>query len=407
MIALLPQQKQQLGAVILREAVGYGPIDPLLKDPTVTEVMVNAPDEIYIERNGQLLRSNVRFDDMSQLINVMRRMAASVGRRIDESSPMVDARLPDGSRLNAVIPPAATRGPALTIRKFRSFRLGLEGLIDEGSLSPAMATFLQSAVEGRLSVLVAGGTGSGKTTTLNMLGSLIPARERVVTIEDSAELNLGHPHTVSLEYRPANIEGRGEITVRDLLRNCLRMRPDRVIVGEVRDAAALDMLQAMNTGHDGSMSTIHANTARDAFSRLETMVLSGSVDLPLSAIRAQVASAINLVIHQSRMADGSRKLVQIAELHGYEGDAPILKDIFHYRRDPGGIELFEATGLTPEKSLTKMGFYGVSIAPEPVHNGTIPGGAAGTTSRGPRPKPAPILPRRPRPRPPNHPGETR
>jgi pilus assembly protein CpaF len=342
----------------MREAVGFGPLDPLLKDPTITEIMVNAVDEIYIERDGKMLRSRVKFDDVSQMLNVIRRMAATVGRRVDESSPMVDARLPDGSRFNAVIPPAAIRGPAITIRKFSSFQLGLDDLIKLGTLSPAMASYLENVVKGKLSLMVSGGTGSGKTTTLNVLGSMIPHKERVVTIEDSAELQMGHPHLVAMEFRPANVEGRGELTIRQLLRNSLRMRPDRVIVGEVRDAAALDMLQAMNTGHDGSMSTIHSNSAIDAFSRLETMVLSGSVDLPLPAVRAQIASAINLVIHQGRMPDGSRKIIQISEMKGYDNDRPVLNDIFRLDRSSSGEVTFSPTGNIPE-SLARMEFVGV------------------------------------------------
>ena len=371
LVAVTPEQKSQLIGIIMREAVGFGPLDPLLKDETITEIMVNAADEIYIERGGKMLRSRVKFDDISQMLNVIRRMAATVGRRVDESSPMVDARLPDGSRFNAVIPPAAIRGPAITIRKFSSFRLGLDDLIKVGSLSPAMAAFLQDVVKGKLSLIVSGGTGSGKTTTLNVLGSMIPHTERVVTIEDSAELQMGHPHLVAMEFRPANVEGRGELTIRQLLRNSLRMRPDRVIVGEVRDAAALDMLQAMNTGHDGSMSTIHSNSARDAFSRLETMVLSGSVELPLPAVRAQIASAINLVIHQGRMPDGSRKIMQISEMTGYKDDQPILNDIFRLQRDPAGDVTFVATGNIPH-SLSKMEMAGVYtdqaiFSSEPYH----------------------------------------
>jgi pilus assembly protein CpaF len=362
LVALRPEQKNQLVGLILRDAIGFGPLDPLLKDPSISEIMVNAADEVYIERSGQMLRSQVHFEDIAQLMNVIRRMVASIGRRIDESSPMVDARLPDGSRLNAVIPPAATRGPALTIRKFRAFQMGLDDLIAEGTLSPAMASFLQRAVEGRLSILISGGTGSGKTTTMNVLGALIPPRERVVTIEDSAELQLTHSNVVALEYRPPNVEGKGELSIRQLLRNSLRMRPDRVLVGEVRDGAALDMLQAMNTGHDGSMSTIHANSARDAFSRLETMVLSGSVDLPLPAVRAQIASAINLVVQQGRLPDGTRKILQIAEVRGYEGDVPLLDDIFRLYRSPEGAYTFEPTGVVPQ-AVTKMAFHGVRVEP--------------------------------------------
>jgi pilus assembly protein CpaF len=358
LVAVSPEQRTQMVGIIMREAVGFGPLDSLLHDETITEIMVNAADEIYIEREGKMLRSKVKFDDISQMMNVIRRMAATVGRRVDESSPMVDARLPDGSRFNAVIPPAAIRGPAITIRKFSSYRLGLDDLIKVGTMSPAMGTFLQDVVKGKLSLMVSGGTGSGKTTTLNVLGSMIPHKERVVTIEDSAELQMGHPHLVAMEFRPANVEGRGELTIRQLLRNSLRMRPDRVIVGEVRDAAALDMLQAMNTGHDGSMSTIHSNTAKDAFSRLETMVLSGSVELPLAAVRAQIASAINVVIHQGRMPDGSRKIIQISEMVGYKDDQPVLNDIFRLQRSPSGDVTFVATGNIPTH-LAKMEMSGV------------------------------------------------
>ena len=371
LVAVSAPQKAQIVAIIMREAVGFGPLDPLLADETITEIMVNAADEIYIERDGQMFRSRARFEDNSQMMNVIRRMAATVGRRVDESSPMVDARLPDGSRFNAIIPPAAIRGPAITIRKFSSYRLGLDDLIKLGSMSPAMAAFLQDVVRGKLSLIVSGGTGSGKTTTLNVLGSLIPHKERVVTIEDSAELQMGHPHLVALEFRPANVEGRGELTIRQLLRNSLRMRPDRVIVGEVRDAAALDMLQAMNTGHDGSMSTIHANSARDAFSRLETMVLSGSVDLPLPAVRAQIASAISIVAHVSRMQDGTRKVLQISELKGYDRDKPLLDDIFRLDRTPDGNVSYVPTGIIPA-ALGKMEFNGVFtdraiFSSEPYH----------------------------------------
>jgi pilus assembly protein CpaF len=355
--------RNELFSLIIREAVGFGAIDSLVKDPSVTEIMVNAPDKIFIERDGQLLQSKVVFASQYELLNTIRKMAQSAGRRIDESSPMVDARLSDGSRLNAAIPPIAPDGPTMTIRKFSHFVLKMNDLIKKETLSASMASFLQAVVKGRTSILISGGTGTGKTTTMNILGGLVPPRERIITIEDSAELQLSHPHVLRLEYHPPNVEGKAEITIRQLLKNSLRMRPDRIMVGEVRDAAALDMLQAMNTGHEGSMSTIHSNSAVDAFSRLETMVLSGSVEIPLSAIRAQIISALQIVIHQARMPDGSRKIVQIAEVKGYADNRAVLKDIYLYHRNVDGSGFFRATGAKPE-FLERLAFYNVFIPDE-------------------------------------------
>jgi pilus assembly protein CpaF len=349
------EQHEQLNTLILRNAFGYGPLDGLLLDRSVTEIMVNGARDVFVEREGRLQKAGQTFQSDEQLLEVIRKMIASIGRRIDESTPMVDGRLADGSRINAVIPPAAVDAPTLTIRKFHALLNSLAALVNEGTLSPNMAEFLQLAALGRANLLISGGTGSGKTTTLNVLGSLIPETQRIVTIEDTAELQLQHPHVVRLEYRPPNVEGRGELNIRQLLRNSLRMRPDRIIVGEARGAEALEILQAMNTGHDGSMSTIHANSSRDALARLETMVLSASIDLPLEAVRAQIGSAIDLVLHQVRRPDGDRKITQISELVGYEGDRPVLRDIFRYEPGQGR---FSATGTQPE-CLTKLDFYGV------------------------------------------------
>src|ERR1700687_4804020 len=310
-LAVSTPEKTTLADIILRAAVGYGPLDGLLHDRSVSEIMVNGPDQVFIERRGVLTKADVRFEDENQLLETIRRMVATTGRHIDGLNPMVDARLPDGSRVNAIIRPAAIHGAALTIRKFKDAVLGMEDLTREGSLSPAMAEFLSAAVLGRMNVLVSGGTGSGKTTTLNVIARVIPHNQRVITIEDAAELQIDHPHVIALEHRPPNVEGKGELTIRQLLRNSLRMRPDRILVGEVRGAEALDMLQAMNTGHDGSMSTIHSNSARDALSRLETMVMMASIDIPFEAVRAQIASAVNLIVHQARMPDGRRKIAQI------------------------------------------------------------------------------------------------
>ncbi|HET7338796.1 MAG TPA: CpaF family protein, partial [Candidatus Dormibacteraeota bacterium] len=359
-IALNAQEKSALADIILRAAVGYGPLDSLLHDRSVSEIMVNGPDQVFIERRGVLTKAEVRFEDENQLLETIRRMVATTGRHIDGLNPMVDARLPDGSRVNAIIRPAAIHGPALTIRKFKDAVLGMEDLKQEGSLSPAMAEFLQAAVLGRMNILVSGGTGSGKTTSLNVIARFIPHNQRVITIEDAAELQIDHPHVIALEHRPPNVEGKGELTIRQLLRNSLRMRPDRILVGEVRGAEALDMLQAMNTGHDGSMSTIHSNSARDALSRLETMVMMASIDIPFEAVRAQIASAVNLIVHQARMPDGRRKIAQIAEVVGYDANGPILRDIFLLGMGPDLRLEYNATGYVPT-ALDKAAFYGVQV----------------------------------------------
>jgi pilus assembly protein CpaF len=359
-ISLNPQEKSALADIILRAAVGYGPLDSLLHDRSVSEIMVNGPDQIFIERRGVLTKAEIRFEDENQLLETIRRMVATTGRHIDGLNPMVDARLPDGSRVNAIIRPAAIHGAALTIRKFKDAVLGMEDLKLEGSLSPAMAEFLQAAVLGRMNILVSGGTGSGKTTTLNVVARFIPHNQRVITIEDAAELQIDHPHVIALEHRPPNVEGKGELTIRQLLRNSLRMRPDRILVGEVRGAEALDMLQAMNTGHDGSMSTIHSNSARDALSRLETMVMMASIDIPFEAVRAQIASAVNLIVHQARMPDGRRKVAQIAEVVGYDSNGAILRDIFLLGMGSDLRLEYNATGYVPT-ALDKAAFYGVQV----------------------------------------------
>ena len=323
---------------VKNEILGLGPLEPLLRDDTVSDILVNGASQIYIERKGKLYPTEVRFQDNAHLLNVIGRIVASVGRRIDEASPMVDARLPDGSRVNAIIPPLAVDGPVLSIRRFGRNPLTIDDLLRNGTLTTEMAEFLHAVVRARLNLLVCGGTGSGKTTMLNCLTSFVPADERIVTIEDSAELALQQPHVVRLETRPPNLEGKGEITQRDLLRNSLRMRPDRIIVGEVRGLEVVEMLEAMSTGHDGSISTIHANTPRDSLGRLEVMMLLSGFALPERAMRQQIAAALNLVIHLTRLPDGSRKVVRITEISGIEGDTITMQDLFEFVR----------TGMTPE-----------------------------------------------------------
>jgi pilus assembly protein CpaF len=329
-VPLSASEREALVAQLGDEVLGYGPIERFLADPTVTEVMVNAGNPIYIERGGQLYKTEARFASEARLRLVIERIVSAIGRRIDESSPMVDARLADGSRVNAIIPPLAIDGPALTIRKFARTRLSMEDLISFGTLSPEAAEFLAACVRGRLNIVISGGTGTGKTTLLNVLSSLIDEDERIVTIEDAAELQLDQEHLIRLESRPANLEGRGEVAIRDLVRNALRMRPDRIIVGEVRGAEAVDMLQAMNTGHDGSLTTLHANSPRDALSRIETMALMAGIELPLRAIRDQTASALDVIVHISRLRDGSRRVTQIAEIVGSEGDVVSISDLYAY-----------------------------------------------------------------------------
>ena len=345
-------ERQRIVSEISDEVLGFGPINSLLMDPTVSEVMVNSPHQVYVERKGKLERSTVQFRDNEHVLHVIEKIVAPIGRRIDESSPMVDARLADGSRVNAIIPPLALKGPSITIRKFSRDPFTVDDLVNFGTLTPEMAKFLEACVRVKLNVVVSGGTGSGKTTTLNVLSSFIPSNERIVTIEDAAELQLRQDHVVSLETRPPNIEGKGAITMRELVRNSLRMRPDRIIVGEVRGGEALDMLQAMNTGHDGSITTGHANSPRDMISRLETMVLMAGMELPARAIREQIASAINLIVQQNRLRDGSRKIINITEVQGMEGDTVVLQDIFVFEQksvDENGkiIGKLRATGIRP------------------------------------------------------------
>jgi pilus assembly protein CpaF len=314
------------------DLTGFGPINPLLLDPEVSEVMVNGPNQVYVERGGKIELSYVQFRDDEHVMNIIEKIVSPIGRRVDESSPMVDARLPDGSRVNVIIPPLALKGPTITIRKFSKDPFTIDNLIDFGTLTRDMAIFLDACVKARLNIFVSGGTGSGKTTTLNVLSSFIPSDERIVTIEDAAELQLVQDHVVSLESRPANIEGKGAITIRDLVKNSLRMRPERIVIGEVRGGEALDMLQSMNTGHDGSLATGHSNSPRDMISRLETMVLMGGIELPVKAIREQIAGAIDVIIQQSRLKDGSRKITHITEVQGMEGEVIVLQDIFAFRQ---------------------------------------------------------------------------
>lgn len=351
--ALRGDERANFVAQVLDDVMGLGPIEPLLEDPTISEVMVNSTDPIYIERSGRIEQTGVRFATEDHLRRVIDRIVAGVGRRVDEASPMVDARLSDGSRVNAIIPPLAVDGSILTIRKFQNDKLGIDQLIDMGAINTEAANLLGAAVRGAKTVLVSGGTGTGKTTLLNILSSFIPDTERIVTIEDAVELQLRQRHVIRLESRPPNLEGQGEVTIRDLVRNALRMRPDRIIVGEVRGAEALDMLQAINTGHDGSLATIHANTPRDALSRLETMVLMAGFDLPLRAIREQVASGLDIIVQLTRFRDGSRRVTQISEIVGMEGDIITMSDLYQFERQPGFnaqgkiVGELKSTGIRP------------------------------------------------------------
>lgn len=345
-------EREHMIGLIMADILGYGPIQPLLENDEITEIMVNGPHQVYIEHKGHLTLSDVKFIDNDHVLRIIERIVAPLGRRIDESSPMVDARLPDGSRVNAIIPPLALGGPTITIRKFRKESLKVDDLIRFGSMTPEFAQFLKAAVVAGLNIIISGGTGSGKTTLLNVLSSFIPEDERILTIEDAAELQLQQPHVVRLESRPANIEGKGRIGIRELVVNSLRMRPDRIVVGECRGGETLDMLQAMNTGHDGSLTTVHSNSARDTLSRLETLVLMAGMELPLRAIRQQIGSAIDLIVHQDRLRDGSRKVVQCSEVLGMEGDTIVMQDIFRFEQtgiDENGKILGELrpTGLRP------------------------------------------------------------
>lgn len=361
-------EEARLAQEIYDDVLGLGPIEPFLRDSTISEVMVNSPEQIYIERSGKLELTGASFRDNAHVLNVINRIVSSVGRRCDESTPMVDARLKDGSRVNAIIPPIALKGPSITIRKFSTKALQVSDLIAFGSMSAQMASFLESAVKGRCNIIVSGGTGSGKTTLLNVLSGFIPPTERIVTVEDAAELRLSQDHVVTLESRPANIEGKGQITIRDLVRNALRMRPDRIVVGECRSGETLDMLQAMNTGHEGSLTTVHANTPRDVISRLETMVMMAGFDLPVKAIREQITAAVDLIVHQSRLRDGSRKIVNISEVLGMEGDTVTIQDIFVFKQDAvdrtGKIAgQFTPTGVHPH-TLKKIRENGAMIKDE-------------------------------------------
>lgn len=361
-------ERQRIISEILDEVVGLGPIEQLLKDPDITEIMVNGPKQIFVERKGKMEQVGFTFRDNEHVLHIIEKIVAPIGRRIDESMPMVDARLPDGSRVNAIIPPLSLVGPVITIRKFSRDPFTIQDLIRFGTLTPKMATFLEACVKGRLNIVIAGGTGSGKTSTLNVLSAFIPCNERIVTIEDAAEIQLHQEHVITLESRPPNIEGKGAITIRDLVRNSLRMRPDRIVIGEVRSGEALDMLQAMNTGHDGSLTTAHANSPRDTLSRLETMVLMAGMDLPVRAIREQMASAIDIIVQQSRLRDGSRKITNITEVLGMEGDVITLQDIFRYEGegldDRGMLKgRFKASGIRP-KCMDKLLRSGIVIPDE-------------------------------------------
>ena len=365
---ILPRaEKQRMLEAISAEIIGFGPIQPLLLDPAVSEVMVNGPKKVYVEQNGKLSKTDVQFANNDHVRQIIDRIIAPLGRRCDESTPMVDARLPDGSRVNAIIPPLALSGPTITIRKFSKTPLSIDDLIRFGSMTAVIAQFLKACVAGRLNVVVSGGTGSGKTTLLNVLSSFIPEDERIITVEDAAELQLRQDHVITLESRKANIEGKGAVTIRDLVANCLRMRPDRIVVGECRSGETLDMLQAMNTGHDGSLTTLHANNPRDAISRIETMCLMSGVELPQRAIREQIASAVNLIVHQSRLRDGSRRISYITEVFGMEGDAVAMQEIFVFEQtgfEDGKVQgSLVATGVIP-KFLERLRDHGQDVPDE-------------------------------------------
>lgn len=365
-IVLSRQEKHRLFEQIAAEILGFGPLQPLLEDDEITEIMVNGAKSCYFEKAGKISRAPITFESDEHVMRIIDRIVAPLGRRIDESSPYVDARLPDGSRVNAVIPPISLVGPCLTIRKFAKDPFTVEQLIDFGSLTPSSVLFLEAAVKSRFNIIISGGTGSGKTTLLNVLSGFIPNTDRIITIENAAELQMRQDHVVTLESRPPNIEGRGEVTIRQLVINCLRMRPDRIIVGEIRGEESLDMLQAMNTGHDGSLTTAHSNSPRDTLSRVETMALMAGMDLPVRAIREQIASAIDLIVHQSRMQDGTRKVVNITEIVGMEGEVITMQDIFRFEQtaieDGKVLGELVATGLRP-KYMDKIEAHGIHLPP--------------------------------------------
>jgi pilus assembly protein CpaF len=365
------------------EVIGYGPIGPYLRDPSISEVMVNGPDLIYIERSGKLVEAEARFRDTAHVMQAVENIILPLGRRVDRSQPLVDARLPDGSRVNVIIPPCALNGPTVTIRKFPSRRITVDDLIAFGSLTSQMAEFLRACVMGRLNIVVSGGTGSGKTTLLNVISSFIPEDERICTVEDAAELQLDQKHVVRMETAPALPDGTGQVTIRDLVRNALRMRPERIVVGEVRGGEALDMLQAMNTGHDGSLTTVHANSPRDAVARLETLVLMAGFDLPVKVVRSQIAAAVNLIVQQERLRDGSRKVTRVTEVQGLEGDNVVLQDIFIFQAvalsEEGKVEgTMKPTGMRPKFSL-RLEQAGFKLTGEVFGVGT-----AGPTAAQPR-----------------------
>jgi pilus assembly protein CpaF len=366
-LVLSRAERSRLFDIIMAEILGYGPIQPFLDDPTITEVMVNGPRAVWIERNGKLEKTTATFDDNDHVMRIIERIVAPLGRRVDESSPMVDGRLPDGSRVNVIIPPLSLVGPTITVRKFAKIPLTVHDLIKNGTFTQEFAMFAEAAVKARLNIVISGGTGSGKTTLLNVLSAFIPPDERIITIEDSAELQLKQEHVVRLESRPANIEGKGRVTIRDLVVNALRMRPDRIVVGEVRAGEALDMLQAMNTGHDGSLTTCHSNSPRDTLARIETMVLMAGMEIPLKAIRQQISSAIDLIIHQERLRDGTRKVVKVSEVLGMEGDTILMQDIFQFVEE--GMEndkikgRLQPTGIRP-KVMEKIEAAHIDLPPE-------------------------------------------